>query len=236
MSFVVNILSLFPEIFPGPLSTSITGKAITSQALKLNSKQIRDYADNRHQTVDDTPYGGGSGMVMKPDVLGRAIDDCFIGNDYPIIYLSPRGKTLTQSWAKELASGAGMNILCGRYEGIDERVIVHYNMIELSIGDYILTCGDIAALVLLDAVTRLLPGVIEQKGALEEESFATHGNYSGLLEYPHYTRPHTWKGISVPEVLTSGNHMEIDKWRLKQALNKTMSVRPDLLKDQCSTD
>lgn len=229
----VNILTLFPEIFPGPLSLSVTGNAITSGLWQLNTHQIRDFASDKHKTVDDYPYGGGSGMVMKADVLADAIDAVFVPNKLPIYYLSPRGIPFTQDVARSLSKSDGINLLCGRFEGIDERLFLEYNIIELSLGDFVLSSGDVAAIPIIDACVRLIPGVLEEKGALEEESFGDSEQYRNLLEYPHYTRPAQWRGHSVPDVLVSGHHKNIEKWRLEQAKLKTEIVRPDLLLDLC---
>jgi tRNA (guanine37-N1)-methyltransferase len=227
MSWDVKILSLFPHLFPGPLSESVVGNALKEGYWSLESFNIRDYATDRHKTVDDTPYGGGSGMVMKPDVLGSAIENCFLKNNNPIIYLSPRGKKLDQATSNKLINdNNGINLLCGRFEGIDERIINKYCIIEISIGDYVLSSGDLAALVLIDACVRILPGVIDRSA--EEESFAVGGAFECLLEYPHYTKPSEWKGLKVPEVLLSGNHAKISAWRLEEAKKKTEEMRPDL--------
>jgi tRNA (guanine37-N1)-methyltransferase len=228
----VNILSLFPEIFPGPLGLSVTGNGLKSAIWELNAYQIRDHALDKHKTVDDYAYGGGSGMVMKADVLARAIDNVFIPNELPIYYLSPRGKVFNQDVAREIVSAPGMNILCGRFEGIDERLFLEYKIVELSLGDFVLSSGDVAAIPIIDTCVRLLPGILEEKGALEEESFGDNEEYRYLLEYPHYTRPAEWRGHNVPDVLKSGHHEKINKWRLEQAKLKTEIVRPDLL-DRC---
>lgn len=231
----VKILTLFPEIFPGPLAYSITGKALKDGTCTIEAKNIRDYATDKHKTVDDTTFGGGNGMVLKPDVLASAIEDFFIPNGNPIYYLSPRGKPFTQYVAEELVSHNGINIICGRFEGIDERVFLEYKIQELSLGDFILTAGDIAAIPILDCCIRLLPSVLNDTDALKEESFATQGTYKNLLEYPQYTKPAVWRGHEVPEVLRSGNHAEINKWRYNEAIKKTKDVRPDLL-DQCKKE
>lgn len=224
-----NILTLFPEMFPGPLSLSITGRALKEAICTITTFQLRDFALDKHQTVDDTPYGGGSGMVIRADVMARAIDERFIKNKLPIIYLSPRGELFNQYMAIDFASLPGINIICGRYEGIDERIFLEYNVREVSIGDYVLSSGDIAALPLLDACIRLLPGVLEEGEALKEESFGLSEEYRSLLEYPHYTRPFEWRGHKVPEVLLSGHHKKIKEWRLEQAKHKTRIIRPDLI-------
>lgn len=231
----VKILTLFPEIFPGPLAYSITGKALKDQICSIEAKNIRDYSTDKHKTVDDTTFGGGNGMILKPDVLASAIEDFFIPNGNPIYYLSPRGKVFNQYVSEELVSYHGINILCGRFEGIDERVFLEYNIQELSLGDFILSAGDIAAIPILDCCIRLLPSVLNDTDALKEESFATQGLFKNLLEYPQYTKPAVWRGHEVPEVLRSGNHLEINKWRHNEAIKKTNDVRPDLL-DQCKKD
>lgn len=225
----VNVLTLFPELFPGPLGVSVVGRALKAKRWNLNVRSIFDYAYDKHKTVDDTPFGGGAGMVARPDVLGEAIELFFVPNGYPILHLSPGGKKFDQHMAKELSLLCGMNILCSRFEGIDERVISEYNILELSIGDYVISAGDIAAFVIIDACVRLLHEVIDCNGALDEESFGI-GKYEHLLEYPHYTKPRIWKGIAVPDVLLSGNHAKIAKWRLEQAEQKTAHRREDLWK------
>jgi tRNA (guanine37-N1)-methyltransferase len=234
MSWNINILTLFPELYPGPLGLSIIGNAMKKGIWQLNASNIRDYGLGKHQTVDDTPYGGGGGMVIKPDVLGAAIEDKFIPNRMPIIYLSPRGKIFNQNMARDLINNTGgLNFVCGRYEGIDERVINEYSIVEVSIGDFVLSSGDLAAIALLDACIRLLPGVLCEHNALSEESFGASMEYQYLLEYPHYTKPYEWKGTIVPDVLASGNHKNIKKWRLEQAQLKTKQVRPDLWDQYC---
>ena len=229
----VNLLTLFPEIFPGPLGLSIAGNALRNNIWNLNVAQIKDYAPDKHQTVDDTPYGGGGGMVMRADVLGSAIEAQFLPNNYPIIYLSPRGKVFNQQMATELISTPGINILCGRFEGVDERLFIEYKIREISLGDFVLSSGDVAAIPILDACIRLLPGVLDEEDALQEESFGKSREYENLLEYPHYTRPQEWRGHQVPEILLSGHHAKIKMWRLEQAKLKTKVVRPDLL-DRCN--
>ncbi len=232
MTWHVNILTLFPQLFPGPLAHSVIGRAREENAWDLNVRDIRDYATDKYRTVDDTVYGGGSGMVLKPDILASAIDNCF-DNEYDIIYLSPRGKLLNQSISREYSQKKGLNIICGRFEGIDERIFLEYSIQEVSIGDYVLTSGDIAAYILLDACIRQLPGVIEDTEALSQESFGIGAGYENLLEYPQYTKPSEWRGHKVPEVLLSGNHKNIKEWRKEQAIAKTRQVRPELL-DLCS--
>ncbi len=228
----VNLLTLFPEIFPGPLGLSIAGKALNDGIWGLHVAQIRDYATDKHQTVDDVPYGGGGGMVMRADILSAAIEENFLANGNPVIYLSPRGHMFNQQLANELVSYPGINILCGRFEGSDERLFLEYKIREISLGDFVLSSGDTAAIPMLDACIRLLPGVLDEDVALQEESFGNSGEYKNLLEYPHYTRPQTWRGHQVPEVLLSGHHAKVKMWRLEQAKLKTKIVRPDLL-DRC---
>lgn len=227
MSFSASILTLYPEMFPGALGLSLAGRALEAGTWSLEAVQIRDFATNRHRTVDDTPAGGGAGMVMRADVLARAIDHTAPPSDpRPRLLMSPRGRPLTQARVRELAAGPGAVILCGRFEGVDQRLIESRQMEEVSIGDYILSGGEPAALVLLDAVVRLLPGVMGNELSGEEESFE-----GGLLEHPHYTRPQEFEGRTIPEVLTSGNHAKIAAWRRAEAEKLTRERRPDLLSD-----
>lgn len=219
----VTVLTVFPELFPGFLGYSLTGKALEEQKWQLQAVNIRDYAFDRHKSVDDTPCGGGAGMIMRPDVLGRAIEANHTRGR--IIYMSPKGRPLTQKLVHELSCEEELTIVCGRFEGIDERVIEAYNVEEISIGDYILTGGEQAAQIMLDAVVRLLPGVLGNEASLEDESFENF-----LLEYPQYTRPTEWEGRSVPEVLLSGHHRKIADWRREQAEIATKAKRPDLFK------
>ncbi|MBJ6132776.1 tRNA (guanosine(37)-N1)-methyltransferase TrmD [Ochrobactrum sp. Q0168] len=219
--FHASVLTLYPEMFPGPLGVSLAGKALAEAKWQLNTVQIRDFAEGRHRMVDDTPSGGGAGMVMKPDVIARALDS--VADGRPMLLMTPRGAPLTQKRVRELAAGPGAIILCGRFEGVDERVIEARHLEEVSIGDYILSGGETAAIVLLDAVVRLLPGVMGNQQSGETESFET-----GLLEHPHYTRPQVWEERSIPDVLTSGNHGAIEKWRHAQAERITRERRPDL--------
>jgi tRNA (guanine37-N1)-methyltransferase len=221
MPWRAEVLTIFPNMFPGPLSESLAAKAHAAGIWSLNTTDIRDYGLGRHRSVDDTPFGGGAGMVMRPDVLDAAI--AAVADDRPLIVLTPRGRPLTQSRVQQLAAGPGAILLCGRFEGIDQRVIEARNAEEISIGDYVLSGGEIAALVLLDAVIRLLPGVMGAAASAEEESFTQN-----LLEYPHYTRPAVWADRAVPETLTSGNHQAIAAWRHAQAAAITKSRRPDL--------
>ena len=217
-----SVLTIFPEMFPGPLGSSLAGKALTSGGWALDVVDIRSFATDKHRTVDDTPAGGGPGMVMKADVLGRAIDVA-AADERPRLLLSPRGSPLTQSRVEALSRGAGAVLICGRFEGIDERVIAGRGLEEVSIGDYVLSGGEIAAIALIDACVRLLPGVMGTAASGTEESFA-----DGLLEYPHYTRPQVWEGQAIPEVLLSGDHAKIAAWRRAEAERLTKARRPDL--------
>lgn len=222
MSWDVRVLTLFPEMFPGPLGESLAGKALADGLWSLSTVNIRAFATDRHATVDDSPCGGGPGMVMRPDVVHAALDS--VGDAAgPVIYLTPRGRLLDQELVGELAQGPGMTVLCGRYEGVDERVLEEHAVTEVSLGDFVLSGGEPAAIALIDACVRLLPGVMGAEASLEEESFQ-----SGLLEYPHYTRPAEWLGRRVPEVLLSGHHEKIRAWRREQAERITRERRPDL--------
>jgi tRNA (guanine37-N1)-methyltransferase len=222
MSFRASVLTLFPEIFPGPLGASLAGRALAGGLWRLEPVDIRGFATDKHRSVDDTPYGGGAGMVMRADVVDRAVAS--VADGRPLIFLSPRGRRLEQARVAALAGGAGVVLLAGRYEGIDQRVIEARGFEELSIGDYVLSGGELAAMVVLDAVVRLLPGVMGASASAEEESFST-----GLLEYPHYTRPPVWEGRVVPPVLLSGDHAAIAAWRRAEAERATRERRPDLL-------
>ena len=224
MALKVKILTIFPEIFPGFLGNSLTGRALKDGIWNMEAVNIRDYAFDKHGSVDDTPCGGGAGMIMRPDVLGNAIDHNYKGGK--IIYMSPRGQVLTQQKVHELSKEDNLTIICGRFEGIDERVLEEYNIEELSIGDYILTGGEQAAMIMLDAVIRLLPNVLGNAASTENESFE-----NGLLEYPQYTRPIEWKNRKVPEVLLSGHHENVAKWQKEKALQITKERRPDLLEN-----
>ncbi|MAU23208.1 MAG: tRNA (guanosine(37)-N1)-methyltransferase TrmD [Martelella sp.] len=226
MSFKATVLTLYPEMFPGHLGFSLAGKAAERGDWSLDAVNIRDFAEDRHRSVDDTPAGGGAGMVLRADILARAIDAVSGDDARPRLLMSPRGRPLTQQRVRELAEGPGAVIVCGRFEGVDQRVIDGRDLEEVSIGDYILSGGEPAALTLLDAVVRVLPGVMGNAESGTHESFE-----NGLLEYPHYTRPAEWEGQGIPEVLTSGNHAAIDKWRHEQALELTRARRPDLLED-----
>jgi len=216
------VLTLFPEMFPGPLGHSLAGKALEAGIWRCETVQIRDFAADRHQTVDDTPAGGGPGMVMRADVLGKAVDHA-VAQGGPVLYLTPRGKPADQALMRRLAAEKRVTFLCGRYEGIDERLLERRGIEEVSLGDFVLSGGEIAALAVMDAVVRLLPGVLGAAETLEEESFE-----SGLLEYPHFTRPALWEGLEIPPVLTSGHHERIREWRLSEAERITQERRPDL--------
>lgn len=229
MVLKAKILTIFPEIFPGFLGYSLTGRALKEGLWQLETVNIRDYAFDKHGSVDDTPCGGGAGMIMRPDVLGNAIDHNYEGGK--IIYMSPKGKPLTQAKVKELSTLENLTVICGRFEGIDERVIEEYGIEEISIGDYVLTGGEQAAMIMLDAVVRLLPGVLGNAASTENESFEDN-----LLEYPQYTRPVNWKGREVPEILMSGHHENIAKWQRQQALQITRERRPDLLEKMLDSE
>jgi tRNA (guanine37-N1)-methyltransferase len=225
VSYRAGVLSLYPEMFPGALGLSLAGRALAAGTWTLDVTQIRDFAGDRHRAVDDTPAGGGPGMVMRADVLAKAIDHVSpAGDPRPRLLMSPRGRPLTQTRVRELATAPGLVIVCGRFEGADQRVIEARSLEEVSIGDYILSGGEPAALVLLDAVVRLLPGVMGNAESGIHESFE-----DGLLEYPHYTRPQLFEGRDIPAVLTSGNHARIAEWRQAEAERLTAERRPDLL-------
>ncbi len=227
MSFKATILTLYPEMFPGPLGLSLSGEGLKNGLWSLETHQIREHGLGRHRTVDDPPAGGGPGMVIRCDVLAAAIDAAVpSGDTRPRLLMSPRGKPLCQARARELAGGPGAIIICGRFEGVDQRVIDGRALEEVSIGDYVLSGGEIAAMVLLDACVRLIPGVMGKSHSGDEESFE-----GGLLEYPHYTRPRDWEGRAIPDVLNGGNHAEIAKWRRAEAVKLTRARRPDLLDD-----
>ena len=224
MSFRATILTLYPEMFPGPLGVSLAGKALAAGTWSLEASNIRDHGTGAHRGVDDTPAGGGPGMVMRADVLGNALGAVLEENDpRPRLLMSPRGTPLTQDMVRQLAAGPGAVIVCGRFEGVDERVIEGRDLQEISIGDYVLSGGEIAAMVLIDACVRLLPGVMGAAESGADESFE-----AGLLEYPHYTRPQEWEGRTIPDVLTSGHHKQIAEWRRQEAERLTRMRRPDL--------
>lgn len=225
MSFSATILTLYPDMFPGPLGMSLSGDALARGVWSLEARNIRDHGLGRHRTVDDTPAGGGVGMVLRCDVLASAIDAAIPADDSrPKLLMSPRGKPLTQSYVRELAAGPGVVIVCGRFEGVDERVIEARGLQEVSIGDYVLSGGEMAAMIVLDACVRLLPGVMGKEASGTEESFE-----SNRLEYPHYTRPREWEGRPIPDVLLSGNHAAIERWRREESERITRERRPDLL-------
>jgi tRNA (guanine37-N1)-methyltransferase len=225
MSWAATVLTLYPEMFPGPLGQSLAGRALGEGLWSLDALHIRDFATDKHRSVDDTPAGGGAGMVMRADVLARAVDHALERQpNTPILAMTPRGQPLSQELVRELAAGPGVSILCGRFEGIDERLFEARPILPVSVGDYVLSGGETAALVLLDACVRLLPGVMGAPLSGEEESFET-----GLLEYPHYTRPYEWEGRTIPEVLRSGDHAKIAAWRKAQAETDTRLRRPDLI-------
>jgi tRNA (guanine37-N1)-methyltransferase len=225
MTWRATILTLFPDMFPGPLGQSLAGRALSAGLWSLDTHDIRSAATDRHRTVDDTPFGGGPGMVMRPDVITAALAQIEEGEGAPrpLVYLTPRGRKLTQADARQFAEAPGLILLCGRYEGIDQRAIEANNALEISVGDYVLSGGELPAMVLLDAIIRLLPGVMGAADSATEESFST-----GLLEYPHYTRPAEWDGRAVPPVLLSGNHAAIAAWRQTESEAITRERRPDL--------
>lgn len=227
-AFRAKIITLFPEAFPGTLGLSLTGKALDFGLWQLETLDLRTFGEGKHRNVDDTPAGGGAGMVLRADVVDAAFRQARIGTPidrarWPVIYLSPRGAPFTQSTAHRLAQAEGLTMLCGRFEGVDQRVLDHHQVEEISLGDFVLTGGEIAAQAILDATVRLIPGVLGNAASTEEESFS-----DGLLEHPQYTRPAVWEGQEIPAVLQSGNHAEIAKWRRAQAEALTRERRPDL--------
>jgi len=227
-AWTAKVLTLFPESFPGVLGASLTGKALSDGLWALDTVDLRPFGLGKHRAVDDKPAGGGAGLVMRADVLGPALDHAMRGTPadpkrWPRIYLSPRGRPFSQADAKAWSEADGVTLLCGRFEGIDQRVIDHYALDEVSLGDFVLTGGEIAAQAMLDATVRLIPGVLGNPASTEEESFA-----AGLLEHPQYTQPRTWQGRDIPPVLLSGNHAEIDRWRRAQSEALTQNRRPDL--------
>ena len=229
--FRARIHTLYPTMFPGPLGQALAGRALTRGDWALDIRDIREAATDRHRTVDDTPAGGGAGMVLRADILAKAIDGAEAEAPMPAaaprLLMSPRGRPLTQGMVRELAAGPGVTLVCGRFEGVDERVIERRGLSEVSIGDYILSGGETAALVLLDAVVRLLPGVMGNAASGTHESFET-----GLLEHPHYTRPAEWEGATIPAILTSGDHGAVDRWRREEAERLTRERRPDLMRGE----
>ncbi|OLC57893.1 MAG: tRNA (guanosine(37)-N1)-methyltransferase TrmD [Firmicutes bacterium 13_1_40CM_3_65_11] len=222
---IIEVLTLFPEMFPGPLSAGVTGRGLASGLVTLRLHNLRDYTHDRHRQVDDVPYGGGAGMVLKPEPIFEAVRAR--AGKGPVILLTPQGELLNQGLVRELASHDDLYLICGRYEGVDERVAAHLVDREISIGDYVLTGGELPAMVLIDAVSRLVTGVLGSEESPRDESFDQH-----LLEYPHYTRPAEFEGHPVPEVLRSGHHAEIERWRRAQAAERTRRRRPDLLDHQ----
>ena len=224
MTFTATVLTLYPEMFPGPLGVSLAGRALEEGTWSLETVQIRDFAKDKHRTVDDTPAGGGAGMVLKVDVIAAAVDHALAAHpDCPVLAMTPRGKPITQARVRELAAGPGVTILCGRFEGFDERIFEGRPVEEVSLGDIVLSGGEPAALAILDACIRLLPGVMGAPSSGTEESFE-----EGLLEYPQYTRPQEWEGRTIPEVLRSGDHAKIAAWRKRRAEEDTRLRRPDL--------
>ena len=223
--WTAQVITLVPQTFPGVLGESLIGKALKDGLWQLDVIDLRPFGDGRHRNVDDTPAGGGAGMVLRADVMGRAIDHALQSAppDAPLIHLSPRGRRVTQDKARQLAQGPGATLICGRFEGLDQRVIDHYGIEEISLGDFVLTGGEIAAKAVIDAAIRLRPGVLGNDASTEEESFS-----AGLLEHPHYTRPAEWRGHAIPPVLLSGNHAEIARWRQRMAEDLTRERRPDL--------
>ena len=220
--FLARVFTLYPEIFPGPLNKGIYGKAMSEKIWDLKTINIREFANDKHKTVDDTPYGGGSGMLIRPDVLASSIDK-YIKSDEKIIYLTPKGKLFNQSIAKKLSTAQNVNLICGSFEGIDQRIIDSRGIEEISVGDYILSGGETAAFILLDSILRLIPGVVGNNSSINDETFE-----NGLLEYPQYTKPQIWEEKRVPEVLLSGDHAKIKHWRLSQSEAITRDRRPDL--------
>ena len=234
----LHIITLFPALFPGPLGESVLGRALANGIWQLQTHLLRDFATDKHRTVDDSPYGGGAGMVLKADVLDAALNHVLtLSPRARCFYLSPRGTLLTQRFAHQLAEQLverDLILLCGRFEGVDERFLQARDIEEISIGDYVLTGGDVAAMVLAESCVRLLPGVLGEEASVDEESFGINSDYAGLLEYPHYTKPPSWNGLDVPAVLLSGHHRNISQWRKEQAQELTRKRRPDLWK--CYSD
>jgi len=225
MSFAATVLTLYPEAFPGALGVSLLGKALAEKRWSLDTVQIRDFGDGPHLKVDDAPAGGGAGLVMRPDVAAAAIDSVAL-NDRPLLFPSPRGKPFTQAMAREWAAGPGLVIFCGRFEGLDERVIEARNMVEVCVGDAVLMGGEVAAQLILEATVRLLPGVLGNEQSATEESFE-----DGLLEHPQFTKPRVWEGRDTPEVLLSGDHAKVAAWRKAERVRLTKLRRPDLLEE-----
>ena len=229
MTWKANILTLYPDIYPGYLGYSLLGKALEKKIWELNIYNLRDFGEGKHKTVDDKPFGGGAGMIIKPDILGDAIAETLIKNhdQQKLVYLSPKGKPFKQVDAEKFSQSNGVSILCGHFEGIDQRVIDIYKVEEISMGDYVLTGGEVASFAFLDAIVRLLPGVLGNEISIKDESFSDN-----LLEYPQYTKPQEYKNIKVPDVLLSGNHEKIAEWRREKSIEITEKNRPDLLKDK----
>lgn len=224
-TWTARVITLLPQAFPGVLGESLTGRALRDGLWALETIDLRRFGEGRHRNVDDTPAGGGAGMVLRADVMGRAIDTAMTNTPpgWPLVYLSPRGTPFTQARARTLATGPGVTLICGRFEGLDQRVIDHYRIEEISLGDFVMTGGEIAAQAVIDAAVRLLPGVLGNETSTEEESFA-----EGLLEHPHYTRPAEWRGLGIPEVLSSGDHGKVAQWRRAMSERITQDRRPDL--------
>ena len=229
MTWKANILTLYPDIYPGYLGYSLLGKALEKNIWELNVYNLRDFAEGKHKDVDDKPFGGGAGMIIEPDILGDAIEETLIKNhdQQKLVYLSPKGKPFKQVDAEKFSQSNGVSILCGHFEGIDQRVIDIYEVEEISMGDYVLTGGEVASFAFLDAIIRLLPGVLGNEISIKDESFSDN-----LLEYPQYTKPQEYKNIKVPDVLLSGNHEKIAEWRREKSIEITEKNRPDLLKDK----
>jgi len=229
MTWKANILTLYPDIYPGYLGYSLLGKALQKKIWELNIYNLRDFGEGKHKVVDDKPFGGGAGMIIKPDILGNAIEKTLIKNhdQQKLVYLSPKGKPFRQVDAEKFSQSNGVSILCGHFEGIDQRIIDIYEIEEISMGDYVLTGGEVASFAFLDAIIRLLPGVLGNEISIKDESFSDN-----LLEYPQYTKPQEYKNIKVPDVLLSGNHEKIAEWRREKSLEITKKNRPDLLKDK----
>ncbi|SFR09580.1 tRNA (guanosine(37)-N1)-methyltransferase TrmD [Poseidonocella sedimentorum] len=224
-AWTAKVITLFPELFPGVLGGSLTGKALQEGLWRLETVDLRQFGEGRHRNVDDTPAGGGAGMVLRPDVVGRAIESAQAGarGVWPVLYMSPRGRRMDQALMHSLSEADGVTILCGRFEGVDQRVLDHYGVLEVSLGDFVLTGGEIAAQALIDATVRLRPGVLGNSESTAQESFS-----DGLLEHPQYTRPAEWQGRAIPEVLLSGHHGKIEEWRQAQSKELTKARRPDL--------
>lgn len=237
MSWTATVLTIFPAMFPGPLGASLAGRARANGVWTLNTVDIRNFATDKHQTVDDQPFGGGAGMVMRPDIVDAALAAALANAaGAPALYLTPRGRLLDQARVRALAAGPGVVVLCGRFEGIDQRVIEARQLEEVSIGDFVLSGGELPAAMVVDAVARLLPGALGNEASSVQESFSEERAGAGVLDCPHYTRPQEFRGWGVPEVLTGGNHAEIRRWRRKMALAKTLRNRPDLLAAAALTD